>query len=356
VASRALSLFTPLRVFALAASAALVVAAFVVARSPSERPSQAAGSDAPAIEAAATTVPVDETKAAALAPGPSESWNGFRVAAPAVLRDNGRFRMWYRGCRLHGFEHDCAIGHATSTDGLEWTPLPEAVLVPAEGTDEFDLGWIAVVRANDTYFMWYSVAPDEFKSRPTSVLNLATSGDGLRWQDHGRVLTTSERTVSVQPSVVHDGTRFHLWFADSRRDVDSGYEMRDGGPFLRHFTSQDGRSWQEAGECPIGPLGLGRVRLSVTRESDGSYRSFFFSRVDDEATGDVLSSVGWLASHDGTAWRIANSTPVTVSSLGSDVRQITDAAGLRVEAGVLAWFVTEREDARLDIRAAFYKE
>jgi hypothetical protein len=291
-----------------------------------------------------------------LAPGASETWSGFRVAAPAILADGAGFRLWYRGCRLHGFEHDCAIGHATSTDGLQWTTAQDAVLVPSDGVDEFDLGWIAVSRTRDTYLLWYSVAPDEFKSRPTSVLHLATSEDGLRWQDHGRVLTTAERTMPVQPSVVHDGTQYHLWFADSRRDLDSGYEVRDGGPFLRHFTSPDGRAWQEAGEYPIGALGLGRVRLSVNREGDGSYRAFFFSRVDDDATGQVASSVGWLASADGNDWRVASRRAVTMASLGRDVRQITDAAGVRVPSGVFAWFVTQREDDRLDIRAAFYKE
>jgi hypothetical protein len=368
-----------------AASVALVLIALWIARASSEPPSLVAESETGPTGTASSVISSEEGAPAVdfpralarmrsemaratpgqalflaegpiLAPGSSETWSGFRVAAPVVLRAGDGFQLWYRGCRLHGFEHDCAIGHATSADGLEWTTTQDAVLVPSDGADEFDLGWIAVVRVQGTYFLWYSVAPDEFDSRPTSVLHLATSKDGLRWQDHGRVLTTEERTVPVQPSAVHDGTRFHLWFADSRRDVDGGYELRDGAPFLRHFISQDGRSWQEAGQCPIGPLGLGRLRVSVTREGDGSYRAFFFSRAEDDATDDVSSSVGWLASADGTDWRMANRKPVAVSSLGSDVRQITDAVGMRVEAGLLAWFVTQREDERLDIRAAFYKE
>jgi hypothetical protein len=379
------SLTTARRLELNAASVTLVLIALWIARPSPEPPSPVTETETSPTDTASSVVPSEEAAPAVdfpravarmrsemaransgqavfladgpvVAPGSSETWSGFRVAAPAVLRDGSGFRLWYRGCRLHGFEHDCAIGHATSSDGLEWKTAQDAVLVPSDASDEFDLGWIAVSRAKDTYFMWYSVAPDEFESRPTSVLHLATSEDGLRWQDHGRVLATEERTVPVQPSVVHDGTQFHLWFADSRRTLDSGYEMRDGAPFLRHFTSQDGRSWQEAGECPIGPLGLGRVRVSVNRESDGSFRAFFFSRVDGDATGDVASSVGWLASADGTDWHIANRTAVTVSSLGSDVRQITDAAGLRVPAGVLAWFVTQRADDRLDMRAAFFKE
>jgi hypothetical protein len=368
-----------------AASVVLILLAYMVGRSVSDAPSQppstiaeAAGSalPSPAVEEAAAPVDVpralarmrsDMARAASgqalfladapvLSPGPSATWSGFRVAAPAALRERDGFRLWYRGCRLHGFEHDCAIGHAASRDGLEWTASKGAVLMPSEGADEFDLGWIAVARAHGTYFMWYSVAPDDFDSRPTSVLHLATSADGLRWEEHGRVLETQERTVPVQPAVVHDGTQFHLWFEDSRRTFDTAYELPEGAPFFRHFTSQDGRAWQEAGQVPFGPLGLGRARVSVAREDDGSYRAFFFSRVEDAATGGILASVGWLASPDGTDWRLASRTPVTAASLGSDVRQLTDAAGARVAGGTIAWFVTQREDDRLDIRAAFYKE
>lgn len=287
--------------------------------------------------------------------GSSERWNGFRVAAPAVLRGgDSRYRLWYRGCQLHGIEHGCAIGHATSTDGLEWTTSAEPVLVPPDGSDEFDLGSIAVVRVNDKYFMWYSLWPDRFDGRPMSELFMATSADGTRWEDHGRVLTSQEPMVAVQPSVVHDGRRFHLWFVDSRLDVKGEQPVKEGGPFLRHFTSSDGRTWQEQAEFHLGPLERGRIRMSVARESDGSYGAFYFGRVAGRDA--VSSSVGWLVSADGSDWRIASTQPVAASSLGSDVEYVSDATAMRVASGALVWFVTARPGGRQDIRAAFFKE
>jgi hypothetical protein len=373
------------RVEVSAASIALVLIALIVVRSasdtPPDRPAAMAEAPEPRLPlatAADETPAVDLPRAIArmrsdmadarsgrevflagapvLAPGPGGAWSGFRVAAPAALREGDGFRLWYRGCRLHGFEQDCAIGHARSSDGLEWMPSPAPVLIPGEGVDEFDLGWVTVSRVRDRYFLWYSVAPDAFDARPTSVIHLATSADGLVWQDQGRVLTSDERTVPVQPSVAHDGGQFHLWFTDDRRNLETGYELPQGAPFLRHFTSQDGRSWRELGQFPLGPLGLGRTRVSLARSSPGSYRAFFFSRVDDDGTGAVASSVGWLGSVEGTDWRILQKRSVDPGALGGDVRQITDATGVDVAGGALVWFVVQRADDRLDLRAAFYKE
>jgi hypothetical protein len=290
-----------------------------------------------------------------LALGSSERWNGFRIAAPAVLRDGDSvYRLWYRGCRLHGIDHGCAIGYATSADGLEWTASPEPVLVPANGSDEFDLGSIAVVRASSRYFMWYSLWPDRFDGRPTSELYVATSADGTRWEDHGRVLASEEPMVAVQPSVVHDGGRFHLWFVDSRRAAKDTHDVRETAPFLRHFTSPDGRAWQEQAEFAVGPLDRGRMHVSVARDTDGSYRAFYFGRA--VGTDSVSSSVGWLVSADGSDWRLASTTAVPPRALGGDVEYVSDATAVRVAAGTLVWFVAAREGGRQDIRAAFLKE
>jgi hypothetical protein len=290
-----------------------------------------------------------------LAPGSSASWNGFYVSSPSIVReDDDTYQAWYRGCRLHGREHDCAIGHATSRDGLEWTSDPVPALVPVEGTDGFDLGGIAVVRANDGYFLWYSVAADPLSRRPTSLLYLATSTDGLRWQQHGRVLAATEQLPGfIEPSAAYDGRQFHVWFVD-RLTVFEGDERKEpeGGPFLRHFTSSDGRRWHDAARFALGSVDRGRARVSVTREPDGSFRAFYFGRLP----GSGAPAVGWLRSQDGDEWRLASTVPVDLRSLGGDVAAVPQATGLRDGAGLRVWFVAERPGGRQDIRAAFYRE
>jgi hypothetical protein len=291
----------------------------------------------------------------ALAPGPAADFDGFRVTSPAVLRDDAnRYQAWYRGCRLHGRSHDCAIGHATSTDGIEWKPDGTPALAPVDGADEFQLGGLAVVRTNGTYFLWYSLVPSAFRHRPTSPLYLATSSDGVRWQQHGRVFSGTEQIPwSIEPSALHDGRIFHLWFVDSLTEFE-GHETRRPaeGPFLRHLTSSDGRTWQDVGQFPLAPIRRGRIHVSVSRERDGSFRAFYFGRMPDR----TAAAVGWLTSPDGTNWNMATTTPVTARLLGDDVRGVVSAAALHEADGTRVWFVADRAGGRQDVRAAFLKD
>lgn len=289
-----------------------------------------------------------------LAPGRSAAWNGFHTASPAVVRSGtGGYDLWYRGCRLHGRAHDCAIGHATSHDGLEWALDPGPSIVPLEGANAFQLGGIAVVRANGSYFLWYSVTASRFHQRPTSSLFLATSSDGVRWTQHGRVLTATEQLPRfIEPSAVHDGSQFHLWFVDSLT-IFEGTERNApaDGPFLRHLVSPDGRTWQEAARFPLGLIERGRVHISVTRDPGGSYRAFYFGHLPD-----LTPAVGWLFSADGNAWRLRSTVPLDLRQLGDDVQGVPYGTGLPDERGVRMWFVTERAGGRQEIRAAFYRE
>jgi len=160
--------------------------------------------------------------------------------------------------------------------------------------------------------------------------------------------------VFVQPSVIHDGQQFHLWFVDSRLESDDRNELKESAPFLRHFVSPDGRAWQAQASFPLGPLDHRPGRLSVSRETDGSYRAFYSSRTP--GADAVSSSVGWLVSSDGSTWRVASTTPVDARSLGTDVEYVSDATAVRVANGALVWFVAAHPGGRQDIRAAFFKE
>jgi hypothetical protein len=124
------------------------------------------------------------------------------------------------------------------------------------------------------------------------------------------------------------------------------------GPFLRHLTSSDGRAWQDVSQFPLGPIDRGRVKMSVSRDSDGSYRAFYFGRLP----GSGAAAIGWLLSPDGNEWRVGSTVPVNVRALGEDVREVPYVTGLRDDTGVRMWFVTQRTGGRHEVRAAFYKE
>jgi predicted GH43/DUF377 family glycosyl hydrolase len=106
----------------------------------------------------------------------------FIRGAPCVLAEGGGYRMWYVVCthwsttlgRLH---YNNRLRHATSVDGVAWTPDPAECLEPA-GEDEYSVGRPAVARMRDGYHLWYS-------SRGHAdlyAIRHAVSRDGRNWE------------------------------------------------------------------------------------------------------------------------------------------------------------------------------
>jgi hypothetical protein len=298
------------------------------------------------------------SEAPVLPRGQPGAWDDFRVGAPAVL-PGGRsgLRMWYRGCRSAVRDTGCAVGHATSEDGVVWTRSPEPVFVPSDPIARERLHALAVAEHEERLFLWYSVAPDWFAGRKTSTLHLATSEDGLRFEPVGQVLAAVEQTQhGLEPSVLHDGRRFHLWYVDSLRRTEKGvHGERDGAPFLVHATSGDGKEWTESAAFPLGPLGLGRVAVSV-RAGAGGYRAFVFWRSVER---NVLPFADELVSPDGDEWSagsVARRELAGTELGGDDWSVVRDARALPGAGGLRGWFVTTRRGGSEEIRLGFRGE
>ena len=67
--------------------------------------------------------------------GPAGSWEPDRVGRPAVLHEDGEFRMWYDG-QVYGVARH--VGYATSPDGYSWTKHPGNPVVLHEGAVDVD--------------------------------------------------------------------------------------------------------------------------------------------------------------------------------------------------------------------------
>lgn len=298
------------------------------------------------------------SEAPVLEPGGHGAWDDFAIAYPWVLRetDDGaiRYRMWYRGCFFRGRQRACAIGHASSNDGIRWRKDAAPVFVPGEADQSRRLHGLAVARAGDTYYLWYSLAPDIFGTQKHSALYLAVSPSGLHWYEMGQVLAaTEEAPFGIEPSVLYDGSSFHLWFVDSLQNSAGGeFKAHDGAPFLMHFTSADARHWQESGRFPLhqpgGPLRLERIRVTVETDPDSGYQASFFEK----------SGARWgrLVSSDGNAWQLhLQPTPIGFLDLGLPLGNIRGATSLRTVQGALVWFEAG-ERGRMQIRAGFLKD
>src|SRR5205823_182876 len=87
-----------------------------------------------------------------------DSQEPYLVTSPFVLRDDGRWRMWYSSglgwMDVNGRpEPIYVIKHAESDDGVQWRKDPATCIVPKSPTEANGRPW--VVRDGAVYRMWY---------------------------------------------------------------------------------------------------------------------------------------------------------------------------------------------------------
>jgi len=157
--------------------------------------------------------------------GDSTSWEGHWIESPAVLYDNGTYKMWYTGVP---YDWRIRIGYATSPDGITWTKYPNnpVVSLGAPGTwDDMWVGVPAVIKRDNHFEIWYSALSeaDLINDRYDTIrIGYATSYDGINWTKYpgNPVLSTltPPQNPAVDsngpwaPDVVFDGTNYRMWY------------------------------------------------------------------------------------------------------------------------------------------------
>jgi len=162
----------------------------------------------------------------------ASGWEGWWVLEPEVLFDGSTYQMWYTG-------YDgtyCKIGYATSADGISWTKHTNPVLSIGEtGTwDSLSVRSPSVVYDGSTYQMWYGGDNDRTHSR----IGHATSTDGINWQrdsnnpviDLGSNGKWDDWAIN-HPTVISVGSTLKMWYSghDGTETVSSPtYHVRIG--------------------------------------------------------------------------------------------------------------------------------
>jgi len=241
--------------------------------------------------------------------GPTAAWDGNNVAEATVLHDGSRFKMWYSG--QDAASNIWQMGLATSTNGLDWTRSAgnPVLAVGAEGEwDDQEVSFSCVLYDGTTYHTWYSgfdgarrcigyaSSPDgiawtkhagpvlsgspgawdeDLAGNPTVLhdgtayhmwyggwdnanghwrIGHATSPNGQEWAkdpanpvlDLGPADAWDDTHVTA-PSVLYDGTTFHMWYA--------GWDDQDYGASSHgstgHATSMDGSAWTKDAANPV---------------------------------------------------------------------------------------------------------
>jgi hypothetical protein len=178
-----------------------------------------------------------------------------------VLRDGGRYLMWYTGWNgddvlgpdgiarpTHG-----RIGLATSGDGVRWTKVAGDAgagavlgLGPAGSADEQAAGQPFVLRDGTAYRMWY----EAFDGRTWRIAT-ARSADGRAWTREGVALEPGgpearDALGARNPVVLKRGGRWELWYQGRGAAAPSSHVLR--------AVSDDGRRWTKLpGELQLDP-------------------------------------------------------------------------------------------------------
>jgi len=251
--------------------------------------------------------------------GGSGAWDEFNAEGPAVIKDNGIFKIWYTAGN-----GSLQIGYASSPDGINWSKEDtNPVLLPSgSGWDSMNVHNATVIKDGSTYKMWYT-GNNHINDELNNQIGYATSNDGINWTKdtvNNPVLRMGganewDATGVLEPTVIKDGSTYKMWYV--------GFAAVNTYT-IGHATSPDGISWDKwdnpfttespyANSDPVlflGPLGSwedwGNFSPSVIKEGS-IYRMWF----DGEgSTGPAR--IGYAYSHGGMNWRKYEGNPIVM--------------------------------------------
>jgi predicted GH43/DUF377 family glycosyl hydrolase len=168
---------------------------------------------------------------------PEQPWERVAVMCPHVLYDDKEklYRLWYSGGEQY---EPNAIGHATSKDGRKWTRHAQNPVFRPEPKNAWEKDRVTacqVVRQGPWYVMFYI----GFRDRDHAQIGLARSKDGLTgWERHpanpivrpGRGRWDADAVY--KPYAVFDGKRWLLWYNGRRGGVEQVGVALHGGASL----------------------------------------------------------------------------------------------------------------------------
>lgn len=163
-----------------------------------------------------------------------QPWEKMAVMCPHVLYDEpaGLFRMWYSGGEQ--YEPD-AIGYATSRDGLHWdkhSTNPIFRADPRHAWEQHKVTACQVVVHEGWHLMFYVGFEDVDHAR----IGLARSRDGVthwEWHPANPILAPTpggwDADACYKPYALCDGQRWRLWYNGRRGEVEQiGLALHEG--------------------------------------------------------------------------------------------------------------------------------
>jgi predicted GH43/DUF377 family glycosyl hydrolase len=192
--------------------------------------------------------------------GASGSTDDFYTEASAVIKDNGTYKMWYSGKDGSNYR----THYATSTDGINWDKHGVVVPLGASGsTDDVHTYTPAVIKDNGTYKMWYAGKNGSngriHYATSTDGINWDKHGVVVPLGASG---STDDYYVYT-PTVIKDNGTYKMWYSGSDGSSwRTHYAELAGGYSLETHVVTDTGEIQDSGTCGWGPSkGVSKVHI-----------------------------------------------------------------------------------------------
>lgn len=249
-----------------------------------------------------------------------------------IADDGDRYHLFFlrapRTPEGPGARHTRAvIGHATSTDLVDWRLEADALHPSPDAWDDLALWTGSVVRADDgTWWMFYTAISTRGQGVKDQRIGVATSPDLLTWTKHGdrpaveadgRWYTTLEEDPSASetwrdPFVLRDpeGAGWHMYVTAR---VPGASRNADG--VLAHATSDDLERWTVQPPATEAAA-FGQLEVPQMRQVDGRW-VLVFTCHPHEQSPEQLARFGehstWTVLGDGPLgpWDIGAAQPFT---------------------------------------------
>ena len=200
-----------------------------------------------------------------------EHWHLFFLKAPRSLGDPGLRHL------------AATVGHARSTDLVDWELLPDA-LGPTEGSwDDVSIWTGSTVRGDDgVWRMFYTATSSRGYGVRDQRIGLAESDDLVTWRKVGSspLLAADPRWYKTIPEDVTasetwrdpavfrdaDGDGWHMLL--TARSLEHG--KNDDG-VLAHARSRDLRTWEVGPPVSTSGHGFGQLEVPQVRQVDGQW-------------------------------------------------------------------------------------
>ena len=159
-----------------------------------------------------------------LRPGDLGMFDDCGASVGCILRVGEKRYLYYMGWNLAvtvPWKNALGLAVSDSIDGpfRRWSRFP---IVPLDETDPYTISYPWVMRDGGRYRMWYGSnlrwGPE--KKDMMHVINYAESADALRWKKTNRIAIDSispEENAICKPCVVKDADSYQMWFC-SRGD------------------------------------------------------------------------------------------------------------------------------------------